>query len=348
MIGHEEEQAVMRVLRSGSLSGYQGNWSDAFYGGDEVKALEKEWAFYFGIKHACACNSATSGLWAACNAIGLTYGDEVIVTPYSMTCSATVPMMFGAFPVFADIEPDYYCMDPKSIESKFTEFTKAVIVVNLFGMPADYDRINKMCHERGVVVIEDSAQSIGAKYKHKYCGTLSDICVSSLNRHKHINAGEGRIVTTNSDDYDMKVRLSINHAEAVVNDMVMKGEDVNNSLKTIVGHNLRMTELSAAVAREQLKKLPSIIRQYQKFSEWFNTPLKTRIPIRPGCTSAFYKYATMDNENPNPALFNMKQHYIRPINRMPLFASLGYDPDECPVCDEVESKISLSWLKETV
>lgn len=342
MIGLEEEQAVLRVMRSGSLSGYQGNWSDAFWGGDEVKGLEKEWASYFGISHAAVCNSATSGLWAACNAIGLTHGDEVIVTPYSMTCSATVPLLFGAYPVFADIEPDFYCLDPKSIESKFTEFTKAVIVVNLFGMSADYDVILKMCHERGIVVIEDSAQSIGAKYNGRYAGTLGDICVSSLNRHKHVNCGEGGVVTTNSDEYDMKVRMSINHAEAVVNDMVWKGESVGNSLAEMVGMNLRMTELSAAVAREQLKKLESIIKVYQDNAKDFD------IPIRPGCTSSYYKYATMNPVNPNPDKYNFKQHYIRPINQMPLLKSLGYDPDECPVCDEVESRICLGSMKEIV
>ena len=109
MIGKEEREAVLRVMDRGILSKYKGNWSEDFYGGEEIKALEKEWAKYFGVKNAIAVNSATSGLWAACNAIGLGYEeDEVIVTPYSMTCSASIPLLFGAKPVFADIEEDYY------------------------------------------------------------------------------------------------------------------------------------------------------------------------------------------------------------------------------------------------
>jgi dTDP-4-amino-4,6-dideoxygalactose transaminase len=374
MIGKEEKDAVLRVIESGCLSGFQGNWSDNFYGGPEIKALESEWAEYFGVKHAIACNSATSGLWMACAAIGLEYDavnpgdierDEVIATPYSMTCSASMPLHFGANPVFADIEKDYFCLDPASVESKITERTKAIIVVDLFGQPYDADAINEIAERYGkkyghkIYVIEDAAQAIGARYKGRYAGTLGDIGVYSLNRNKHIQCGEGGVVVTNDDDLADKLRLLMNHAEAVINDIEIKGSIItetqtdterrysmstpNSTYFNLVGMNLRMTELSAAVAREQLKKFDGILRAYQ--TEALRFPVKER----PCCHSAFYRYAWLENEWRDFAInadrYNVKQHYITPLYRMPLFVQLGYPDGLCPVCEEVEKNIVLAWLK---
>ncbi|MDD5017162.1 MAG: DegT/DnrJ/EryC1/StrS family aminotransferase [Eubacteriales bacterium] len=397
MIGKEERDAVLRVMERGVLSEYQGNWSDNFYGGPEIKALESEWAEYFGVKHAIACNSATSGLWMACAAIGLQsyesprdfyesvwsidYNDrmasEVIVTPYSMTCSASIPLHFGAKPVFADIEPDYFCLDPHSVESNITEHTRAIIVVDLFGQPYDADAINAIAEKyskmygRKIYVIEDAAQAIGAKYKGRYAGTLGDIGVYSLNRHKHIQCGEGGIVVTNDDDLAFKLRLAMNHSEAVINDWKSKANRSEHDAMLVVGAkgalqlvgmNLRMTELSAAIAREQLKKLEGIIKTITNHSKSFP------VEIRPECRHAFYRYAFnlfennkhLSEENKTAVLdgikqgyeeheefkYNWKPHYITPIYKMPLFRSLGYSDHLCPVCEEVEENIVLAWLKE--
>lgn len=376
MIGQEEREAVLRVLDRGILSGYQGNWSDAFYGGQEVRELEKEWAEHFNVKHAIATNSATSGLWLACAAIGLQKDfnnitkqcsvgekfegpfsppyyvseylpDEVIVTPYSMTCSASIPLHFGAKPVFADIEPGYYCLDPNDVEAKITPNTKAIIVVDLFGQPYDADAINAIAKKHGLYVIEDAAQAIGAKHKDKYAGTLGDIGVFSLNRHKHIQCGEGGVVVTDNDALAFKLRLLMNHAEAVMNDMVRKEPlpaDAGWKNLDLVGMNLRMTELQAAIAREQLKKLDGILEVVRENAKYF--PVK----VRPECESSFYRYAWIDQglkywDNPN---VNYKLHYITPLYKMPLFRSLGYPQDLCPVCEEVEENIVLAWLKEVV
>ena len=391
MIGKEEREAVLRVMDRGILSKYKGNWSEDFWGGEEIKALEKEWAKYFGVKHAIAVNSATSGLWAACNAIGLQqnfnkinedvlynaeipfdyaegcyYPDEVIVTPYSMTCSASIPLLFGAKPVFADIEEDYYCLDPKSVEERITEYTKAIIVVDLFGQPYDADAINEIAERKGeeyghkIYVIEDAAQAPGAKYKGKFAGTLGDIGVFSLNVHKPIQCGEGGIIVTNDDELAIKLRLSINHAEAVTNDMARNRINCDEEYNTLVGMNLRMTELSAAIAREQLKKLDGIVKQLQEDSKYFN------VKIRSECEHAFYRYAYKHIETnnitnlgllkacanlgiePNINTFNFKQHYITPLYQMPLFESLGYEQDLCPACEEVNENIMLAWHKEVL
>jgi dTDP-4-amino-4,6-dideoxygalactose transaminase len=350
MIGKEEREAVIRVMDRGILSGFQGNWSDAFYGGAEVRALEKEWCEYFNVKHAIATNSATSGLWLACAAIGLKPGDECIVSCYSMTCSASIPLHFGAKPVFADIEPDYYCLDPASIEAAITPRTKAIIVVDLFGQPYDADAINAIAKKHGIMVIEDAAQSIGATYKGKYAGTLGDIGVFSLNKNKHIQCGEGGVIVTNDDELAMRLRLVMNHAEAVVNDMDRQNkldmQFVSRSdmrINNLVGLNLRMTELSAAVAREQLKKLEGILKKVREHAKYF--PVK----VRPGCEHAFYRYAWMLQQPTMlpPENFNFKRHYITPLFKLPLFKTLGYNQEQCPVCQNVEEKICLAWLKET-
>jgi dTDP-4-amino-4,6-dideoxygalactose transaminase len=376
-IGQEEKDAVMRVMDRGILSNYQGNWSENFYGGEEIKALEKEWQEYFGVKHAIACNSATSGLWLACAAIGLQQDfsdirynvennkidqylpDEVMVTPYSMSCSASIPLHFGAKPVFADIERDYYCLDPESVEKAITERTRAIIVVDLFGQPYDADAINEIAKRYGeryghkIYVIEDAAQAIGAKYRGSFAGILGDIGVYSLNRHKHIQCGEGGIVVTDDDDLAFKIRLAMNHSEAVINSMV--GQSIHNDensplrafnqARSLVGMNMRMTELSAAIAREQLKKLDGILENIREHAKYF--PVK----VRDGCEHAYYRYAWTPKEF-NKQIFDFtldkysyKQHYITPLYKMPLFKSLDYPDNICPVCEEVDENIVLSWLK---
>lgn len=254
IMGKEEKEAVTEVIESGILSKYLGCWHDDFYGGPQVRALEKEWAEYFEVKHAIAVNSATSGLYCAVGAIGSAPGDEIIVSPYTMSASATAPLIYNAIPVFADIEEGYFCLDPNSIENRITDKTRAIIVVDIFGQPYDADKINSIAKKHNLYVIEDAAQAPGATYKGKYAGTLGDIGIFSLNYHKHIHAGEGGVIVTNNDELAERLQLIRNHAEAVVED---KGvENLNN----MIGFNLRMTELEAAVARRQLKKLSMLLK----------------------------------------------------------------------------------------
>lgn len=287
VIGREEKAAVAKTLESNVLSRYLGCWHEDFYGGPQVRALEKEWARHFGVKHAMAVNSCTSGLYAAVGAIGVEPGDEIICSPYTMSASATAALVWNAIPVFADIEEDYFCLDPRSVESRITPRTRAIIAVDIFGLPYDAGAIRRIARKHGLRVIEDVAQAPGALQNGKYAGTLGDVGVFSLNYHKHIHCGEGGVVVTNDDELAERVRLIRNHAEAVVE------EKKTADLANMIGFNFRMTEMEAAVSRCQLKKLKGLLRERQANCEYLARRLG-RIPalippkVRPGSTHAYY------------------------------------------------------------
>jgi dTDP-4-amino-4,6-dideoxygalactose transaminase len=351
-VGDEEKNAAARVIDSGVLSRFLGTWHEDFFGGPEVKAFEAEWAEYFQIKHAIAVNSATSGLYCAVGSAGIGPGDEVIVSPYTMSASAVAPLIYNAIPIFADIEEDYFCLSSKSIEERITKRTKAIIVVDIFGQPYDADRINAIAKKYGLLVIEDCAQAPGAKYKGRYAGTLGDIGIFSLNYHKHIHTGEGGIIVTDNDDLADKLRLIRNHAEAVVE---AKGY---NSLVNMIGFNYRMTEIEAAIGREQLKKLNPLLEQRLKNIEYLNREL-SKIPclepakVRSGCKHAFYvhplkynrqiagvhrdtfvaavKAELMPTELRETEGIKIGAGYVKPLYLQPLFQQkLAYGHQGCP------------------
>ncbi|MBI4134731.1 MAG: DegT/DnrJ/EryC1/StrS family aminotransferase [Candidatus Sungbacteria bacterium] len=293
-IGAEEKAAVNRVLDTGVLSRYIGAWGPEFYGGREVQAFEQEWAAYFGVKHAIAVNSCTTGLQTALGAAGIGPGDEVIVSPYTMSASATAPLWYGAIPVFADIE-EYFCLDPKSVEERITEHTRAIVVVDLFGQPYDADAINAIAKKHNLIVIEDCAQAPGARYKDKFAGTLGDIGVYSLNFHKHIHTGEGGVIVTDNDELAERCRLIRNHAEAAV------GAGGITDLTNMVGSNFRLTEIQAAIGRAQLAKLEELIAQRVRNCEYLNAAISgipgiCRTRTRPGSTHVYYQQALLFDE----------------------------------------------------
>jgi perosamine synthetase len=288
-IGIEERAAVQRVIDSGILSQFLADWHPDFYGGPQIQALERSWERHFGIAHAVAVNSNTSGLIAAIGALGIEPGDEVIVSPWTMSASATAILIWNAIPVFADIEAETFNIDPAAIERQITAHTRALMVVDVFGHPADMDAIRAIARKHRLRVIEDCAQAPGARYKDRYAGTLGDIGVFSLNRHKHIHTGEGGVCVTNDARLAERLQLIRNHAESVVGD---KGVA---ELDNMIGFNFRMTEIEAAIGNEQLKKLSAIVAERQTLAGHLTRCLTglvgLQLPVvKAGCTHAYYVY----------------------------------------------------------
>lgn len=288
-IGEEEKRAVAEVMDSGTLSSFLGTWAPDFFGGPRIQKLEREWSAYFGVEHAVSMNSATSGLYAALGAAGVGPGDEVIVSPYTMSASAAGPLIYNAIPVFADIDPVTFCLSAETIRAQITPRTKAVIVVDIFGHPAEMDAIMALADEHGLIVIEDAAQAPGARMGDRYAGTLGHMGVFSLNYHKHIHSGEGALVVTENPLFAERLQLIRNHAEVVL--QKKGGTDLVNML----GFNYRMTEIEAAIASEQLKKLsgllqPRIDRADQLTTMLSNLPGLRTPAVLPGFKHAYYLY----------------------------------------------------------
>jgi len=288
-IGIEERDAAINVINSGVLSKFLGTWSPDFFGGGKVKLFEKLCEEFFNVKDAIVVNSWTSGLIAAVGAIGIEPGDEVIVSPWTMSASATAILHWNAIPVFADIEPETFNIDPVSVEKNITINTKAILAIDIFGHPADMDALQKIANKYNLKIISDTAQAPGAKYKNQFAGTIADIGGYSLNYHKHIHTGEGGIIVTNDDDYANKLRLIRNHAESVV------GAKGDQDLVNMVGYNFRLGEIECAIGIEQLKKLPSLIRNRQDMANRLTQGLSglegIRTPIvKDDCTHVYYVY----------------------------------------------------------
>jgi len=331
-VGKAEIDAVTRVLERGPLSGFAAVNGERFLGGNEVRAFEKEFSRKFKIKHSVGFNSATTALHAAIVALGIGPGDEVIVSPYTMSASATAILMNGAVPIFADIDERTFCLDPASVKSRITKYTKAIMVVNLLGQAADLDASLKIAKKNNLKIIEDNAQSPGAKWRDRYAGTIGDIGIFSLNLHKTMQTGEGGVLVTNDDQYALRARLSRNHGEVVVDEM----PDYEGG--PIFGSNYRMTEVIAAMARVQLKRLDLFVKRQQSQSKLLTEEISginglTPAYVSPNNVHIYHRFAIKVDETvlgiSRDKLveamkyegFPMSKGYVKPVYLLPAFQS---------------------------
>ena len=300
-IGKEELIAATKVIKSGKLSSFVGSWSStdgrsSFYGGDKVLQFEKNICKYFNVKYAITANSWTSGLHMAVGALNIEPGDEIIVSPWTMVATATAIINWMAIPIFADIDPDTFNLDPRDVERKITKKTKAILLTDLFGHPVDIDKFLRIKKKYNLKIISDNAQSIGSKYKKKYSASFFDMGGFSFNHHKHIQTGEGGVVVTNSKFYAERCRLIRNHGEAVVKARKIK------KIENIIGNNFRLGEIESAIGIEQLKKLNNIIKERQNLAlilkkhlsnlKGLQTPI-----IKKNYTHSFYYFVMKINKN---------------------------------------------------
>jgi len=260
-IGNEEVEAANRVLQSGVLSAFLGAPGPGFFGGPEVQALEREAAERFGVRHVVAVNSLTSGLVAAVGAIGIEPGDEVIVTPWTMVATATAILHWNGIPVFADIDPHTFNLDPAAVAAAITTRTRAILCADIFGQSGDIPSLRAIADRHGLRLLTDTAQAPGALLAGRSAGTAADIGGFSLNYHKHIHCGEGGLLVTDDDHLAERLQLIRNHGEAVIQ------SDDPVELANILGHNFRLGEIEAAIARAQLHKLPALVASRQKAAD---------------------------------------------------------------------------------
>src|SRR5919197_106715 len=279
----EDRDAILRVLERGVLCGANA---------PEITALQCEWAAYVGVEHCLALNTGTAALHCACAAVGLGPGDEVIVPAFTVIATAMAVVHQGAKPVFCDVDPRTYNLDPARVEERITERTRPIMPVHLHGLPADMEEIGAIARRHGLAVIEDAAQSHGATYRGTKTGALADCAGFSLNATKNLSGGEGGFFVTD-DDEQMTVARRIS----------VFGEDVNPTgpgefrryWSHGVGWNYRSQELACALARSQLTRLDEYNATAQANAAILNDGL-ARLPgvvppyVPDDRTSVWHKY----------------------------------------------------------
>lgn len=341
-------EAVVRTLKSDYLTC-----------GPEITALEEKLCRVTGAKYAVVCSNGTAALHMACQAAGVAEGDEVITTPITFAASANCALYCGAKPVFADIDEKTYNIDPTEVARKVTERTKAVVAVDFTGQAVDLNPLRRLCGERGIVLIEDGAHSIGTTYDGQGVGSIADMTTFSFHPVKTVTGGEGGAVLTNDETYYKKLLLYRSHGITRDETMLERTSEGPWYYEQIaLGMNYRMTDIQASLVNSQLDKLEmfqkrrkEIVARYNEaFSQMPELVVQQEIPesnttrhlyilrIRPEMLTIdraqFFQYMGAEN-----IVCNV--HYI-PVYRHPYYEKLGYEKGLCPKAEALyETMMSL-------
>lgn len=340
-IDEDDIKAVDEVLRSDYLTC-----------GPKTEETQKALCEYTGAKYAVLLNSDTSALHCACMAAGVGPGDEVITTPITFAASANCALYCGARPVFADIDPETYEIDPKSIEEHITDYTKAVVAVDYTGALANINEIRRICDKYGLVYIEDAAHSIGSKWDGRKVGTLADMTCFSFHPVKTITAGEGGAVLTDDEELYKKVLLThahgITHDESMMEDAPHEGPWYYEQIS--LGYNYRMTDIQAALLSSQLKKLDKFGHRRQEICRKYDAEfqkLPELIVQREYPESNSYRHLYILHLNLTKLSCSRREffdamcaegvqcqiHYV-PTYWFPYYQHLGYEKGLCPNAEE--------------
>lgn len=328
-IGEDEIRAVEEVLRSGYIVQH-----------NKTKEFEEKFASYTKTKFGVATSSGTTALMIALEALGVTEGDEVITTPFTFAATGNAILYVGAKPVFADIDPNTYNIDPESVEKLVNEKTKAIIPVHLYGQPCDMKRLQKICHDNNLFMVEDACQAHGAEYDGRKAGSFGDISCFSFYATKNLVTAEGGMCLTNSEKLAEKMQMIRNHGQ---------GDQYEHR---ILSYNFRMTDINAALGLVQLAKLDRMNSERKKNAKFFTEGLTgldfLEMPFVPDNTVPSWHQYTLRilhgkrdrfieyMKNNNVAC---RVYYPIPLYLQPLYKKIGYEKGLSPIAERAAKEV---------
>jgi perosamine synthetase len=332
-LGDEELKAVSEVIKSGMIAQ-----------GPKVQEVEENFASFCGAKHAISVNNGTAALHTALHVAGIKKDDEVITTPFTFIATANTILMQQAKPVFVDID-ETFNIDPKKIEEKITDKTKALVTVDLYGQLCDYESINEIAKKNNLIVIEDAAQSVNAQNNGKKSGNFGNLAAFSFYATKNITCGEGGMITTNNDDFAKKIKLFRQHGRSN-----MSAYEYEN-----LGYNYRMTDMNAAMLLEQLKKVDLITKKRVENAEYLSNGLTTikglKVPeVKKEGTHVFHQYTIRVQEDFKLQRDKLVEHlnekgigcsvfYPTPLHLLDHFKIFGYKEGDFPVAEKISREV---------
>lgn len=334
-INEQDIEAVVNVLKSDYLTT-----------GPKIAEFERKVADYTGAKYAVAVANGTAALHAACYAAGIGEGDEVITTPITFAASSNCVLYCGGTPVFADIDPETYNISSVDIERKITSKTKAIIAVHFTGQPCEMDQIHEIADKHNLIVIEDGAHALGAVYKGKRVGTLSDMTTFSFHPVKHITTGEGGMILTDNPKLYERLKLFRTHGITREENLLTKNDGPWYYEQRDLGFNYRITDIQCALGTSQMDRLPGFLEKRKKIAEQYNEAFagnnQIQLPYqKEGCDNAWHLYVIRVKNGNRKEVFEklraagigVNVHYI-PVYQHPYYRSHGYAQVVCPNAEE--------------
>lgn len=335
----EDRKAVEEVLKTPYLSL-----------GPKVKEFEKCLARYIDVKYVVAVSSGTAGLHLIIRALGIGKGDEVITTPFSFIASANCILQEGAKPVFADIDPETLNIDPEKVEEKITKKTKAILAVDIFGQPADWQGLKKIAKKHKLYLIEDSAEALGSEFRGKKCGTFGEAGIFSFYPNKQITSSEGGCIVTNNKKIAALCQSMANQGRKLEGDRWL--EHIR------LGYNYRLSDIQCALLISQLKRIKKILRKRAEIAFLYNKKLKNfpeltgvqPLLIGPGVKMSWFVYVIRLNEKysrKDRDLIIKKlgqtgieaRNYFFPIHLQPFYKKMfGLKRGDLPICEKIADR----------